>query len=139
MTALAASVALGCEDGAYVVQAGRVFVRVRPDLEISPAADDGSGPPFHAWAARRHPSGRVEVADLSTRHFNDWAAAAGIALEARVPRAVWAFADEVPRAFRYEEAPELSGRARDFVLGAHRDAVAEAVREVLGRIAALPA
>lgn len=139
VTALAANAALGPEGEPYGLRAGRVFVRVRPDLEISPAAEGASGLRFHAWAARRHASGRVEVADLATRHFNDWATAAGIPLGSRVPRAVWAFEDEVPRAFRYAEEPALTEKLRDAFLLAHRDALAEAVREVLERIEAGPA
>jgi len=139
VTALAANAALGPGGEPYGLRAGRVFVRVRPGLEIGPAAADEAGRTFHAWAGRRHPSGRIEVADLCTRHFNEWAAASGINLEARIPRAVWAFTDEVPRAFRYAEEPELSAKVRDAFLRAHRDGVAEAVREVLERVVAGPA
>ena len=136
VTALAANATLRPDGEPYEVVAGRVFVRVRRDLEIGPAVDDGEGLRFHAWAGRRHPSGRVEVADLRTRHFNGWAADAGIPLEARIPRAVWAWEDEVPRAFRYAADAATTSRVRESFEKAHGDAVAEAVREVLRRIGA---
>ena len=107
VTALAANAALKPEGEPYEVVAGRVFVRVRRDLEVSPAVDDGDGLLFHAWAGRRHASGRLEVADLCTRHFNDWAADAGIPLEARVPRAVWAWI--------YGESSPVPEKARQLV------------------------
>jgi hypothetical protein len=78
----------------------------------------------------------MEVADLSTRHFNDWAASRGILLEARIPRAVWAWEDEVPRAFRYAADEELTAKVRESFRRAHEAGIAEAVREVLGRIGA---
>lgn len=134
VTAAAVGAALAPEGAPYVVQAGRVVVRIRPGLEIEPATDDPAGFSYHAWAGRTHASGRVEIADLSTRHFNEWAVRAGIALEARIPRAVWAWEDELPGAFRYAAEPELAGRVRASLREAHGAALEEAVREVLARL-----
>jgi len=134
VTAAAVGATLAPGGAPYVVQAGRVFVRIRPGLEIEPVADDPAGFSYHAWASRTHASGRVEIADLSTRHFNEWAAREGIALEARIPRAVWAWEDDVPGAFRYSADPELAGRVRASLREAHGAAVAVAVRDVRARL-----
>lgn len=139
VTALAANEALGPGGEPYGLRAGRVRVRLGAGLEISPAALDAEGRAFHAWAGRRHPSGRAEVADLSTRDFNAWADGRGIRLEARIPRAVWAWEDEIPKAFRYDEDPGLSVAVGEAFRAAHGDALEEAIREVLARVKAGPA
>ena len=136
VTALSANAALRGEGGPYSVQAGRVFVRIRGEEELAPgpAGSGGKGTSSHAWAERRHPSGRVEVADLSTRQFNAWAASLEIPPEVRFPRAVWAFEDEVPRAFRYVADAEATVRVKESLRNAREDDVADAVREVLERM-----
>ena len=141
VTALAANAALRPVGDPYSVVAGRLLVRVpgRPDLVLEPAGEDGSGLPFHVWAGRRHDSGRAEVADLSTRDLNDWAERAGIDLGARFPRAVWAFEDEVPRAFRYVADPAATARARESLATFPGGAFADAVRGVLLRLDEHPA
>lgn len=135
VTALAASAALELGDDAYAVEAGRVFVRCArdPAFEMSPSVDDGSGRTYHAWASRCHASGRVEIADLATRHFNEWAAASGIPLEARCPRTVWAWREEVPRAFRYAPDAEATARVRESLRAAWGATLQDAAREVLRR------
>jgi hypothetical protein len=136
VTALSANAALRGEGGPYSVRAGSVFVRIRGQEELAPgpAGRGGKGTSSHAWAGRRHPSGRAEVADLSTRQFNAWAASLEIPPEVRFPRAVWAFEDEVPRAFRYVADAEATARARESLRNARADDVADAVREVMERM-----
>ncbi len=133
VTALAAKEALRPAGEPYSVVAGRLLVRIPggPGVVLDPAGQDENGPPFHAWAGRRHADGRLEVADLSTRDLNAWTARIGVAVGTRFPRAVWAFEDEVPRAFRYVADPEATARAREFLERLPEDAVADAVRVVL--------
>ena len=136
VTALAANAALRPGGEPYSLVAGRLLVRVpgNPGVVLDPAGQDEAGPPFHAWAGRRHSSGRAEIADLSTRELNGWAERTGLAVGARFPRAVWAFEDEVPRAFRYVADPVATARARESLEPLPEDAVADAVRAVLLRL-----
>lgn len=122
----------------YSVQAGRVVVSLpnEEDLVVGPGGGDTSGFPVHAWAGRRHPSGRVEVADLSTKHFNAWFDRSARAPGGRFPRAVWAFDDEVPRAFRYAASAEATERVRESLRTSREEAVVGAAREVVERLRA---
>ncbi|MHB8797565.1 MAG: hypothetical protein ACYDBY_03770 [Thermoanaerobaculia bacterium] len=119
----------------YTVQAGCVSVSLpgEKELVVGPESAAEGGTPVHAWAGRFHPSGRTEVADLSTRHFNVWFDRPGLPPGARFPRAVWAFEDEVPRAFRYAADAEATERVRES-LRKREVAVADAVREVVERL-----
>ena len=122
----------------YTVLAGCVFVRLdgNEELVAGPGSGLESGRSFHAWAGRRHPSGRTEVADLSTRLFNAWFDRAERTPRGRFPRAVWAFDDELPRAFRYVAAAEATERVRESLRMTRGDAVAAAAREVVERLRA---
>lgn len=117
----------------YSVQAGCVVVSLpnEKDLFVGPGGEAPSTFPVHAWAGRRHPSGRVEVADLSTRHFNAWFDRATHAPGGRFPRAVWAFDDEVPRAFRYVSDEAATEQVRTALRSARDVAVRDAAREVV--------
>lgn len=133
---LALNEALRLTADGYTHQAGRVHVRVRGSAEIVMGAT-GEGAPglsFHAWAGRRHPSGRVEVVDLATRHFGTWAPACGPDHAAGFPRAVWGWADDLPKAFRYVPDEAGSASLRAAFWSAHEAEVADAAREVLVRI-----
>ncbi|MHB1045048.1 MAG: hypothetical protein ACYC4P_03475 [Thermoanaerobaculia bacterium] len=119
----------------YSVLAGSVFIRLdgEEELVVGPGSGAGSGRPFHAWAGRRHPSGRTEVADLSTRHLNAWLDLPGLP---RFPRAVWAFEDEAPRAFRYAASAEATERVRESLRTSREEAVVGAARAVVERLRA---
>ena len=136
VTALAANVLLGLGECGYALRAGRVFVRL-PGIdagEIDPVVPDERGLAVHAWAERKHPSGRVEVADLSTRHFNSWAARAGLRFEPRIPRAVWGWEDELPRAFRYEPDEQATAGLEAAFAARHGTVAEAAAREIVGRL-----
>lgn len=132
VTAQSASQLLPGERVPYEVFAGSVLVRLPGE-----AADPGGGSEVaravHAWAGRIHPSGRMEVADLSSRHLGSWLAASRSLSEVRFPRAIWAFEGEVPRAFRYLFDAAATQQVRAGLEAAREDSVAAAVREVLER------
>lgn len=132
VTARSANQLLPGEQVPYDVFAGSVLVRLPRE-----AADPGGGSEgvrsVHAWAGRIHPSGRMEVADLSSRHLGSWLAASRSLSEVRFPRAIWAFEDEVPRAFRYLFDAMATQEVRAGLEGAREEAVAAAAREVVER------
>jgi hypothetical protein len=136
VTALAANAALGLVENGYALRAGRVFVRLPGPAGgvIEPAVTDESGTGAHAWAARTHPSGRVEVADLSTRHFNAFALGAGLRLESRIPRAVWGWEDELPKAVRYLADEDATARVEAAFAARFGGAAEAAAREIAGRL-----
>jgi len=116
----------------YDVLAGSVLVRL-PREAADPEGGREGARSVHAWAGRIHPSGRMEVADLSSRYLGSWLAASGSLSEVRFPRAIWAFEDEVPRAFRYLFEATATQQVRAGLEAAREDAVVAAVREVLER------
>lgn len=138
VTARSATALLSGERAPYSVFAGRVSIRLpgEGDQGVGPDVEAVTGLRVHAWAGRGHRSGRMEVADLSTRHFGTWLAGSGLPPGVRFPRAVWAFDDEVPRAFRYVSDAAAARRLRASLQAAREDAVANAVREVLARFRA---
>ncbi|MDX9734029.1 MAG: hypothetical protein RBU36_07875 [Thermoanaerobaculia bacterium] len=135
VTARSATALLSGEKVPYSVFTGKVFVRLSGEegAVVGPGVEPASGLLVHAWAGRVRLSGRLEVADLSTRHFGTWLAGSGLPPGIRFPRAVWAFDDEVPRAFRYVSEAADSVRPPSSLSPARADAVASAVREVLAR------
>jgi len=120
----------------YSVQAGCVVVSLpnEEDLVVGTGAAATGAFPVHAWAGRHHPSGRLEIADLSTRHFNAWFGRSAEAPGRRFPRTVWALEDEAPRAFRYTVDEEATMRVRTSLRSAREDAVTAAAREVVERL-----
>lgn len=116
----------------YDVLAGSVLVRL-PREAADPEGGSEGVRSVHAWAGRIHPSGRMEVADLSSRYLGSWLAASRSLSEVRFPRAIWAFEDEVPRAFRYHFEPAATQQVRAGLEGAREEAVAAAAREIVER------
>ena len=130
VTARSANQLLPGERVPYDVFAGSVLVRL-PREAVDPEGGSESARSVHAWAGRIHPSGRREVADLSSRHLGSWLAASRSLSGVRFPRAIWAFEDEVPRAFRDLFDAAAAQQVRAGLEAAREDAVAAAVREVL--------
>ncbi len=132
VTARSANQLLSGERVPYEVFAGSILVRLSCEA-ADPEGVRESARSVHAWAGRIHPSGRMEVADLSSRHLGSWLAASRSLSEVRFPRAVWAFEDEVPRAFRYLFDPAATQHVRAGLEGPREEAVAAAAREVVER------
>ena len=132
VTARSANQLLPGERVPYEVFAGSVLVRL-PGEAADPGGGSESARSVHAWAGRIHPSGRKEVADLSSRYLGSWLVASRSLSEVRFPRAIWAFEDEVPRAFRYLFDAAATEQVRAGLEGSRAEAVVAAVREVLER------
>lgn len=104
----------GVQGGEYGVNAGSAHIQVSSEYVFQMRADipETRGREFHVWFGRIHHGNRVELVDLTARHYTAWAERMGIPVEIEYPAFLWGRMETFPPRVRLVPDVEITQLVR---------------------------